>query len=200
MLSHDLRAPARALRQYAILLNEELGDELKPDAARFMTRMGQVLDRMDHRLDAILTLSRFGSVRGRVERQDLSAIVRAAAAERGLAVTISETPAALADLGRVQWLAGELVGNVLAHAGEGATAAFDFDGERFWFKDTGAGIRDPHLDEVFMVFRPVPHPSTPHLGMGLSCCSRIVRSLEGRMGVECPEGGGTHVYFSLPLA
>lgn len=200
VLSHDLRAPARALRQYIMLLQEDGKAELTGDAKRFMSRMTTVLDRMDGRLDALLTLSRFSRPRGNLEDVALGPIVSAAADRLGLVVTVQETPAVHADRGRLQWLIDELLDNISHHAGDDVRVEFSHDGELFWIKDDGAGVPEHLLDQVFMVYRPVPHPNTPRLGMGLSCASRIVRSLGGRMGLECPDDKGTHLYFALPLA
>ena len=200
VLSHDLRAPARALRQYVLLLQDESGDQLSGTAKRFMDRLGQVLDRMDQRLDAILELSRFGRPNGAPEDIDIGELAANAFGERGITADIApDLPTVRADRGRIEWLVGALADNVLHHA-QGAPVRVEFDGERFVFRDSGPGIPEHIAHEVFMVFRPVPHPSTPRQGMGLSSCSRIVRSLGGGMTVECPADGGTHVYFGLPLA
>lgn len=201
VLSHDLRAPARALRQYVILLTEELTGELSEPAERFMSRLGQVLDRLDGRLDAILTLSRFGRRRGEPKVIDLGQVMRDALGARDMVGTVSPTlPEVCADPTRAHWLIGELADNVRHHAGEDARLTFDFQDGRFEVRDDGNGIAERIHDEVFMVFRPVQHSDSGRAGMGLACVSRIVRSLGGTVGIELPDSGGTCVHFTLPLA
>lgn len=199
VLSHDLRAPARALRQYVILLNEESTDGLTDDAVRFMGRLGQVLDRLDGRLDAILRLSRLGRNSGTCQHQEVSRVFRAALDKHGVPGTVqADMPEAWMDMPRLEYLADELIANVKHHAGEGAQVEVSHDGRVFWVRDNGAGIARRIHGDVFMVFRPVPHPDSSREGMGLSCVSRIVRSVGGTIGIEIPEGGGTHVHFTLP--
>ncbi len=200
VLAHDMQAPARALRQYIVLLNDALGDQPAPNAERFLSRMGQVLDRMDARLDALVLLSRFDRARGEVAAQDLSALLERAAYEHNVVATIADTPLVIADKIRMKWLVNELIMNIKHHAGEGARVQFEHDGELFWVRDDGAGIPAHQRQEAFLIFRPVPHPNTSREGVGLSACGRIVSSLGGQMGLVCPEGGGTHVHFCLPLA
>ncbi len=200
VLSHDLRAPARALRQYVILLREEVGPDINDDAKRFMDRLNLVLDRLDGRLDAILTLSRLGRPRGPVQELDPTPLFQKALDDRGLTGTVGPLALVAADAGRVEFIAEQLLDNVVHHAGDGATVRIEHDGERFWVKDDGKGITERLRGEVFMVFRPVPHPDSEREGMGLSCISRALRSMGGAIGIELPDEGGTHVHFTLPLA
>ncbi|MFT7622908.1 MAG: signal transduction histidine kinase [Myxococcota bacterium] len=199
VLSHDLRAPARALRQYVILLREESKGTLNDDANRFMDRLNLVLDKLDERLDAILELSRMARSRGDVRARNPGPVFEASLKEHGVEGTVEPLPDVICDDGRLAFVVNELIDNVREHAGDGARVTISHDGERFWVKDTGVGIPERLYDEVFMVFRPVPHPDSGRAGMGLSCVSRGLRSLDGVIGIDVPEGGGTHVHFTLPL-
>ena len=59
VLSHDLRAPARALRQYCTLLEKELeGTDSSDRCGHFVDRLVQVLEGMDSQIDGLLELSR----------------------------------------------------------------------------------------------------------------------------------------------
>lgn len=201
VLSHDLRAPARALRQYVILLTQESQGTLTPSGEKFIGRLDQVLDRLDQRLDAILKLSRFGRPHGEDQRAQVAPLVEAALAEHGVAGRIEGTlPDVALDAERLAWMVGELVANVAHHAGQGATLTVSHEDGQFWFRDDGGGIPERLHKEVFMVFRPVPHPDSGRNGMGLSCISRVVRSVDGAIGIELPEGGGCSVFLQLPAA
>jgi len=201
VLSHDMRAPARALRQYVILLKDTAGEDLNDDAQRFMGRLDQVLDRLDGQQHAILRLSRYGSARGEVAPRNLTAMFETAMAERDIDGDVAaDLPSVECDEERLSFVVNELLDNVKNHAGEGAKVTVTHDGERFWVRDDGAGVAERVQQEVFMVFRPVPRPGTGRSGMGLSCISRVVRSLHGSIGIEVPDSGGTHVYLELPTA
>jgi light-regulated signal transduction histidine kinase (bacteriophytochrome) len=200
VLSHDLKAPPRALKQYLIMLQNSLGDELSEDSQHIVQRMNLVLERFDEHMEALLRLSRFGKAHGDVITIDSSRLITQLLSELGVSHQVaSGLPAVRCDEERFVWLFNELALNVLAHAGSGAEITVTHDGTSFVFADNGSGIDEQFRAEVFMVFRPTqPHDSS-HLCIGLCCAARIVRSLGGQMEMECPPQGGTRFFFSLPI-
>ena len=79
VLAHDLRGPARALRQYLVLLKQDMGHELSETSSRYTKRMQDILDRMDERLDALLSLADCDRPSGTIAQQNLSTMVANAA-------------------------------------------------------------------------------------------------------------------------
>lgn len=200
VLSHDLQAPSRNLRQYVYMLQQETQvTELTPMAEKFVGRLTDVLDRMDSQLAALLLLSRFGQASGSMAEVDVAPLIESAMAERGLQGVVSHSmPAIRADYERVEWLFNELLDNVVHHAGDGATVSVAYEDGQFWIRNTGVGIQPRVRHEIFTIFRPVQRPDSPRKGIGLSCVSRIVRSLGGAIGIDCPADGGAHVWLQLP--
>ena len=200
VLSHDLQAPSRNLRQYVYMLQQETQDaELTPMAEKFIGRLTDVLDRMDTQLAALLTLSRFGRASGSMADVDVAPLVERAMADRGLEGTVSQDmPGIQADYERVEWLFHQLLDNVVHHGGEGATVSVSYEDGQYWIRDTGLGIAPRVRHEVFTIYRPVQRPDSERKGIGLPCVSRIMRSLGGSIGIDCPSDGGAHVWLKFP--
>jgi len=207
VLSHDLRAPARALGQYLVLLESVEGLELPERAAHYLKRMHQVVARMDGQLDELLALSRTATGAGRpgmgenpaVERVDIAAITAEIADELKTPVTIRGTipPAAIAeDLARQ--LITELVKNVRDHAGPDADAQLSYSDGAYRLADHGPGVHERHHAELFLPFRPVAHPDSGNRGLGLAIVSRICRVTGSRVAIELPDDGGFCVVLTLP--
>lgn len=199
VLSHDLRAPARALRQYAMLLKDECAAGLSDNGKRFLGRMDLVLDKLDERLDAILRLSRLGNPTGPFVPIDVAALAAKGLAERGLSGEVApDLPKVVADAERIELVLAAVLDNVVHHAGDGARVTVGHEQGRFFVRDNGKGIPEHLKDEVLMVFRPVPYADSPRRGLGLTFASRVARSLGGKVEVESAPGQGTTVWLTLP--
>lgn len=200
VLSHDLRSPARALGQYIDLFRALPGVSLPERGEHYLQRMQQVLKRMDALLDATLELSRSANQADAKPTSLPWPIARELASELGVPLRIEGPEHELrVDEDRMGHILRELLKNVRDHAGPDADASLSFVGSTLCLRDHGLGIAERHHHEIFLPFRPVPHPDTEHRGMGLALVSRHCRAAGGRIYIELPSAGGLVVCLELPL-
>jgi signal transduction histidine kinase len=196
VLCHDLGAPSRALRQYLVMVQH--AREKKDDEAitKWIDRMSSVLDRLDQRLDDVLSVSR-ASVNTPPSQTDPRIQFQEVAAELGIAIAVESSQVWPLSLEHSRVVATELLKNVRDHGGGAATIRATEAG--ITCSDEGPGITCEARD-VFQIFRPV-HPSTsPNRGLGLARVSHIVKNAGGSIRIHCPETGGTVVDINFSTA
>ena len=210
-VSHDLRAPLRALDGFSLALLEDYGDDLDGDAADYLNRIRRASQRMARLIDDLLMLSRVtrrGMTWGRV---DLSAAARSIGAELGdddpgRQVKLAVTPEMVAD-GDARLLDVALR-NLLDNAWKftsrtvGARVEVGMKGEGedrvFFVRDNGAGFDSQYADKLFAPFQRLHGDREfPGTGIGLATVQRIVRRHGGRVWAEGTTGKGATVWFTL---
>ncbi|MFT5435272.1 MAG: signal transduction histidine kinase [Myxococcota bacterium] len=201
VLAHDLPSPARALRQYKMLLDMVDGFELPEEAAKWFGRIDDSLDRMDrlHVALAELSAAARSGVRGS-EPVEVWPIAEAIASD--LAVTLRTTgksPRSPATGDVLTTIFSHLLQNIVDHAGDGAQAELSIARGVVILKDNGRGIDARLQDQIFLPFRPVAPHDSPHRGMGLPLVSRLCRALGGSVVVDLPDTGGVEVRLQLPM-
>jgi PAS domain S-box-containing protein len=209
-VSHDLRAPLRAIAGFAKALREHGEERLDDDGRHYLGRIQAGATRMGALIDDLLTLSRLGRAPLARADVDLSAMVeavRAALSEgQGRRITWSIQPGvrAHADEGLVRIALENLVGNAWKFSRERQEAAISFGaedrgGERVYHvRDNGAGFDMAHAAKLFAPFHRL-HASARFegTGIGLATVQRIVRRHGGRVWAESrPEEGATF-FFTL---
>jgi len=210
-VSHDLRAPLRAIAGFTRALEEDHGGSLEEDARQLLQRVTNATQRMSALIDDLLTLSRVTNGELRLETVDLSAIAREVAAElaarepqRKVAVRVTPGLVARGDPGLVRALLENLVGNAWKFTQQRDAATIEVgelerEGERIFFvRDDGVGF-DP--GQSYRLFRPFQRLHSPRdfegTGIGLATVRRIVVRHGGRAWLEPRVAGGTTAYFTL---
>jgi signal transduction histidine kinase len=205
-VSHDLRAPVRAIEGFSRALVEDYAEVLDTRGRDYLARVRSGAERMDRMIDDMLALSGAGSGRAapRVDTVDVSALAREVVAELEAAertprvdVVVQEGMQARADAGLVRVLLQNLLGNAFkfTRTTERATievGARTVDGERvFHVRDNGVGFDASRVDELFGAFRRLHDGSEfPGTGIGLATALRIARFHGGRIWAEATPGGG----------
>ncbi len=210
-VSHDLRAPLRAIDGFSHILLEDYQDKLDDAGRAFLDRIMAGSQRMGQLIDDILKLSRLSRTEMTFTRVDLSAMVRDIAAElreaephRRVEFTIEDN---LVATGSPQLLRAALV-NLLGNAwkftskkprGEIAFGRTAHDGGDCYFvHDNGSGFKIAYADKIFKPFERLhPDREFPGTGIGLAIVHRIIQRHDGRVWVESAEGQGSTFYFSL---
>ncbi|MFM2404446.1 MAG: hypothetical protein RL223_2326 [Pseudomonadota bacterium] len=211
-VSHDLRAPLRAMSGFAIALEEDHGPVLPADARLYLAQIVEGSRRMGELIEGLLALSR--SVRGvmRDEPVDLSRLAGRALdelrkAEPGRVVEAWIEPGlqARGDPRMLAAVLDNLVGNAWKYTRDAATAcirvqARTLDGER-WLevRDNGAGFDMAHAGRLFKAFARLHRQDEfPGLGIGLATVQRIVQRHGGRLLAEGRPGQGAAFRLTLP--
>jgi PAS domain S-box-containing protein len=211
-VSHDLRAPLRAMSGFSQALVEDHGPALPTEAREHIEQIIQGSRRMGELIEGLLALSR--SVRGllRSDEVDLSALAEQAVAELrraepGRAVEVRVEPGLRAQGDRRMLAAalGNLLGNAWKYTSARPDARIELAARQVegecWFcvTDNGAGFDMAHAGRLFKVFaRLHRHDEFPGLGIGLATVQRIIQRHGGRVEAEATPGLGASFRFTLP--
>ena len=212
ILGHDLRNPLQAVYSAGMLLEKKVADPaLKDVAARIRINVKRMSSLINDVLD--FARSRLGDGLGLriAEVEDINAGLKAVVREfqdgqpgRQILADISVTRKVRCDLGRVQQVASNLIGNALKHGsarGEVKVSANAEDSEwvlNVW--NAGEPIPPESLDKICEPFwRQSSSGNREGLGLGLYICSQIVRAHGGTLSVTSTSESGTSFTARLPL-
>ena len=210
-VSHDLRAPLRAIDGFSQALIEDYGERLDESAQDYLRRVRAATKRMAELIDDLLDLSRVTRREMQRERIDLSALATAVMAQlrrsdsaRQVDVSIAPGLVAQGDPHLLRLVLENLLGNAWkftsttpdAHIELGATAG---DGRPVYFvRDNGVGFDMAYGDKLFGAFQRLHAASEfPGTGIGLATVQRIIHRHGGRVWGEGAVGGGAAFYFTL---
>jgi signal transduction histidine kinase len=210
-VSHDLRAPLRAIDGYSHLLNESLSSQLDPESIRRLDLVRRNVHRMSGLIDDLLMLSRAGRAALRcapISTHELAQRVTLAELDRWagppVELEIEPMPEAWADAGLLEQVYHNLVANALKYGAPddpirmrlGSTR---LDDETVYFvEDNGIGFDMKDATRIFDPFlRLQGRGDIEGSGVGLSIVQRIVRRHGGRAWAESNPGQGARFCFTL---
>jgi len=211
-VSHDLRAPLRAIDGFSRLLFEDYYSQLDSEGKRLIDVIRNSTVKMAYLIDGLLAFSRLGRqplASTEVDMTELAhdALLETETAEpgRNLEVRIGQLPPALGD----RLLFRQVFINLLSNAMKftrgtdpavievGSTASGD--NNVFFVKDNGVGFDMRYVDKLFGVFQRLHAVNEfEGTGLGLAIVQRIVHRHGGRVWAEGVLGQGATIFFSLP--
>jgi signal transduction histidine kinase len=211
-LSHDLRAPLRAVEGFTRIVKEDYGRLLDRVGNDHLDRVLGAAARMNLMIDALLKLadlSRQPLARQRVNLSQLATYVvddlRRNAPERAVEIDIEPQLAAWGDPTLLRLVLENLLGNAWKYTGRCTLAQISLrrepqgDGQAFVVRDNGAGFDMRSADRLFSLFQRLHSASDfPGHGVGLASVRRIVRRHGGDIWAEAEPGRGAAFYFTLP--
>jgi len=210
-VSHDLRAPLRAIAGFATLLKEEHVSRLDPEGLRLLGVIHVNTERMGRLIDDLLSLSRLSRVPLARAPVDMTSVVAAVVADRkaagsddGVEIAVGSLPSVEADPALIKQVWERLIDNAVkftagvkgprveigATTGNGSTV--------FTVRDNGVGLDMQYAEKVFEVFERL-HPQSEYegTGVGLAVVRRVVHRHGGRVWVESAPGQGATFSFTL---
>jgi light-regulated signal transduction histidine kinase (bacteriophytochrome) len=207
-VSHDLRAPLRAIDGFAQALDESIVDLDAANRERIYRMRGST-KRMAALIDSLLQLSRLGQVQVAAESHDVGEMVNAVMEEIRAEypnVTFKRNALGESDgdpsLLRQVWV--NLIGNAAKFSSKSGNPMVEIDrvehaGERiFVVKDNGAGFDMQYAGKLFGLFQRMHRQDEfPGTGAGLAIVKRIVELHGGRIWAESDTGKGASFYFTL---
>jgi signal transduction histidine kinase len=210
-VSHDLRAPLRAIDGFSQALVEDHGRDLGADARVYLERVRAAVQRMGVLIDDLLELSRVSRAVMHVGEIDLSALAseivsdhRAAEPQRQVDVVIAPGLVAAGDAGLLSVAFTNLLDNAWKYTGRIAHARIEVgakatNGERVFFvRDNGVGFDMQYADKLFGAFQRLhSERDFPGTGVGLATVARIIQRHGGRVWAEGAPGQGATFYFTL---
>ena len=211
-VSHDLRAPLRAIDGFSRVLLEDHAAQLDTEARAALERVLAAVRRMGKLIDDLLELARVGRSRMEHGTVDLSALaveavehLRAAVPSRDVQVDITPGLQVTGDERLLRQLVQNLLGNAWKYTGKTAAARIEFgrrieNGEAIYFvRDNGAGFDIQYVHKLFRPFQRL-HAADEFegTGVGLATVARIVHRHGGRVWAEAEVGRGACFFFTLP--
>jgi DNA-binding response OmpR family regulator len=210
-VSHDLRAPLRAIHGFGQILLEDCGDVLDEESQRRLRMMQSAAERMARLIDDLMGLSRLGRAELRRTQVDVSAVARAVAdelgrgsPERAASFVIAADMTAEADAGLVRVLLDNVMGNAWKFTASVPDARIDVGATRssetttFFVRDNGAGFDMAYAQKLFRPFQRLhTEEQFPGTGIGLATVHRVVDRHGGRVWAEGALGKGATFFFTL---
>ena len=214
-VSHDLRAPLRAMEGFAIALAEDYGDRLDDEGRNFATRIVDSARRLDTLISDLLSYSRLGRAHLSIQQVALHQVVqevleqlKTEIADRNATILVEDRlPAVQGHQATLVQVISNLVTNALKFVGPEAPRVRiwaeqrERDMIRLCVKDKGIGIDPSYHDRIFRIFERLHGvESFPGTGVGLAIVSRGCERLGGRCGVDSDVGQGSCFWIELPRA
>jgi len=213
-ISHDLRAPLRAMYGYADSLREETAEKLNADELDRLDRISHAAHRLDGMIRDVLRYGHVSRIKINFQPVSLEQIVRqvmdqhpALKTERAKLHVESSLPTVIGDPELLKPSLAALLSNAVKFVRPGVNPSVTIKAERrdsqvrLWIKDNGIGIAPEHHQRIFGVFQHV-HPQSMFEGngIGLAIAKRAVTRLNGEIGVESKKGHGSCFWIELPSA
>jgi signal transduction histidine kinase len=210
-VSHDLRAPLRAIDGFSQALVEDFPRDIPEEGTRYLARIRSSVQRMGQLIEDLLNLSKVSRAQLTVQDVDVSALARqvlgelqAAEPQRRVEVNVWEGMHAQADARLLRAALENLAGNAWKFTSKRERATIEAgclrDGPQatFFVRDNGAGFDMAYADKLFGAFQRL-HANTEFsgTGIGLATVQRIVHRHGGRIWAEAAPGKGAVFYFTL---
>ncbi|HWO69132.1 MAG TPA: ATP-binding protein, partial [Actinomycetota bacterium] len=214
-VSHDLRAPLRAMEGFARALEEDYADRLDEAGRDYVRRVVRAAQRMDVLIQDLLAYSRLARADLPLQAVELDAAaaealdrVAADVAARGAEVDVAVgMPAVVAHPATLVQVLSNLLSNAVKFVAPGVVPRVRVRAERrgeavrVEVLDNGIGIDPAHRERIFRVLERLHGADAyPGTGIGLAIVRRAVERMGGRVDVESQPGRGSAFWFELPGA
>jgi PAS domain S-box-containing protein len=212
-VSHDLRAPLRAIDGFSRILIEEGGAQLEASDRGYLQKIRQASQRMGQLIDDLLQLSRLSRSELQNQPVDLSRLAREILAglqqrdsERSVRMILPEKCMAQGDGRLLRIVLENLLDNAWKFTGKQRNAEIQFGcsaavGEEqvYYVRDNGVGFDAAYMDKLFGAFQRLHSlQEFPGTGIGLATVQRIIHRHGGRVWAEASVNYGATFYFTLP--
>ena len=212
-VSHDLRAPLRAVDGYSRMLVEDCADRLDDDGRRMLGVIRNEAQRMGRLIDALLVFSRIGRQPMEMETIDMREMAQGvfdelAAREpaREWRFRLHPLPAACASRAMIRQVWEQLIGNAIKFTKGRAVAEIEIGaregedtGAVYYIKDNGAGFDMRLAERLFGIFQRFhTEDEFPGIGLGLALVQRILHRHGGSIRAEAEVDRGATFCFTLP--
>ncbi len=211
-VSHDLRAPLRAIDGFSHALEADYGAQLDEGAKNYLRRIRAGAQKMGRLIDDLLQLAQVSRQELRRANVDLSALaaviianLREAEPQRQVRADIAPGLVVKGDPGLLQVMLENLLGNAWKYTSQRDEAEITFgsrdeNGERIYFvRDNGAGFDMRYADKLFGAFQRLHRPDEfEGTGIGLATVQRVLARHGGRIWPEAEPDRGATFYFVIP--
>jgi PAS domain S-box-containing protein len=212
-VSHDLRAPLRAIEGFSRIVMEDYSDKLDDEGKRLINVIRHNTKKMDGLITDLLELSRTGRLEMRfvpVNMSDMAKSIYNELASSEVMSTfkfsVSELPEVYADttLMRQVWI--NLISNAIKYTLPKENRIIEINGYSennhfvYSVKDSGVGFNPAYSNKLFVTFQRLHNAGDfEGTGVGLAIVQRIIRRHNGDVWAEGEVNNGSTFFFSLPI-
>lgn len=208
-VSHDLRAPLRAIDGFTRILTEDYEPLLDAEGKRICNVISNEARRMGELIDDLLNFSRLGRAVMQVTSIDMVEMVRGVYKrfhpKDGIQFKIQDLPEVKGDANLLSQVWANLIGNAIKFTSKNESPVIEvgaIHGETentYYIHDNGAGFDMQYVDKLFGVFQRL-HSEVEFegTGVGLAIVQRIIHKHNGRVWAEGQPGAGATFYFTIP--
>lgn len=213
-VSHDLRAPLRAIDGFSRILLQEYAAAMPTEAREYLQDVRANTQQMGHLVDDLLAFSRFGRKPVNKQRVEPAGLVRQCLDElrdqqagRRVEVLVGELADCWGDVALLKQVWTNLLSNALKYTTRREVAIIEIGGhsgdsrgeQAYFVKDNGVGFDMRHAQKLFGVFQRL-HRAEEYegTGVGLAIVERIIHRHGGRVWAEARPDEGATFHFTLP--
>ncbi len=211
-VSHDLRAPLRAVTGYAEIMEADYGDKLDEEGRRMLSRISRNAEKMGRLIDDLLSFSKLGKRELQLKATDMNDLVTTVINElskdggNNTTFIFNNLHPAMTDYGMMKQVLTNLIGNGVKYSSKNERAVVTITSCRngdelvYAVKDNGAGFDMQYKDKLFGVFQRLHRQDEfEGTGVGLAIVQRIIKKHGGRVWAEGKMQEGATFSFSIPL-
>jgi signal transduction histidine kinase len=209
-VSHDLRAPLRAIAGFVQIIEDDHAAAIDATGRRYLERVKVNAQRMGQLIDDLLAFSRIG--RGAMHKQvvDLTALATSvandaiAASGRTIDLSVGPMPPCYGEPALLNQVFVNLISNAVKFSARAErpviTIGSTSNGENVYFiRDNGVGFDERYAEKLFGVFQRLHRADDfEGTGVGLAIVQRVINLHGGRIWAEGKTDGGATFYFTLP--
>lgn len=210
-VSHDLRAPLRAITGFAKIFEEDYGKSIDEEGTRLLRVVQDSAVKMGNLIDDLLALSRLGRKEIKKNIVDMNQLTNLVLEEidkvtdTKAEIKIDQLHNVMADDSLINQVLMNLISNALKYSSKTEKPVVEVKSEEindeyiFSVKDNGAGFDMKYADKLFGVFQRLhANHEFEGTGVGLAIVNLIIRKHNGKVWAEGKVNEGATFYFSLP--
>jgi light-regulated signal transduction histidine kinase (bacteriophytochrome) len=210
-ISHDLRAPLRAMKGLCSILLEDYAKRLDPELQEYLSRIISSSNKMSELIENMLSLSKVSRQEVILEQVNLSVIANTIVSElrqvepaNNVEVVIAEQLESHCDSRLISMALFNLIGNAWKYSSKTSCARIEFremekEGQKiFYVRDNGAGFDMKFSEKLFTPFQRLhTDREFPGTGIGLAIVKRVIEKHRGSIWAQSETGKGATFYFTL---
>ncbi|MFH1370423.1 MAG: ATP-binding protein [Planctomycetota bacterium] len=209
IISHDLKAPLRAVKALTEWLATDYADKFDDDGKEQLKLLMSRVSRMHNLIDGALQYSRIGRVTETPMQIDLNQlipeIIETLSPPPDIHITIeNKLPVIVSERTHIRQVFENLLSNAVRFMdkpeGSVKVGCTEEDGcWKFSVSDNGPGIKEEHFERIFKIFQTLqPKDQLESTGVGLTLVKKVVEIYGGRVWLESELGKGSTFFFTLP--
>ncbi len=209
IVSHDLKAPLRAISTLASWLSIDYKDKLEEEGKEQLGLLVKRASRMNDLINGILEYSRLGRIKEKKVKVNLneivSEVIEVIAPPENIKISVeNELPSIVFEKTRITEVFQNLLSNAVKYLDkpQGVIKIGCIDDNSYWkfsVSDNGPGIEEKYFEKIFQIFQTLsPRDELEGTGVGLTLIKKIVTMYGGNIWLKSEIGRGSTFFFTLP--